>query len=1157
MRSRTSWRAGLVSDLRNALAGDDDDKLAEAIAEVELALVLLKRVAPSAPVEAGWSLLNGYPVAQACGADLSDEDLRAILIARFQLTGVKSPYDFTRVLALYEKAPLEIRGFRINSDRSFEPRDVTMVTRRWKDYDDALAQPPVHDRDAITAAGAGEYVIVASRNRSSVRIPRWLPLAAPVRGHNLALPTSRAPITVTRDELLAAARAMDDAEADTTPGEPGKDWASLIGRLIFEVRQSDNSFAAGDAFTIDGLLHMAGMLSVGKTTLVAVLAWHLTVIQDKRATIVVGDVTAALRMVELFNRLTGTDRDQAAGADHAAPVLGESNRRTHVERIHRLDARTGHPPLRPQHSGYRWVSTVCALDGLRTDSAVPWPINQAPCRSLRRPPDEQQAQQRTEGVRGCPLWGNCQRYEAPRALVTARLWVATTASLIQTRVPRQLNAEGMRYLEAVWRTSDLVMVDEADQVQAQLDSMFSPSQTLIGANESWLTDLWSRVDRELGRSQLAQLQDSAVLAWISSLNLVRITTNLLYNLLTGRSGPYLRDWMGEDYFTGFTLSAKLRDEWNPRLSAGTKDQPSLLDGGTALPDALRKAFDLFLDDPLGRRSRTTANRAAAALVELVKTLHLPDEATRQQAIRAWMRQIPMTAPDPQQTPANTATRNKRTPRRAADSMPSDIETRHVLRLELLVVTTVLADQLDTVIERWSTVEGRLDLRGASPLMFHRPPQDFTPVIPDSPMGNVLGFRYRADDRSQRPGEDSSESGGQLSFFRYAGVGRFILLGLPDLFRADGVHGPNVLLLSGTSWAKNSPRYHIDHPVDVVLRGPSREVAAIDDSRFFTMPLFPPDRPGEPYVVSGISNRQARQRNLQGMARALAAPRLGASRLEAAFNLIDDPTRRRALLLVGNYDEARVVAEMVAHTNERLRAHVRYLIPDDRDFGTDWLTPTGATALPRGEVETLYSTGATVLVAPLLAMERGHNILTDEHRAAIGAAFFLVRPHPRPDDLDYVTQTMNAWAIRQINNNLPAVGDDNRTDLACCARALRHEAQGMWRSWLRRPLAYSALKGDTKDAMTWTQLVGIWQVIGRLVRGGCPAHVYFCDAKFAPQRMKLRPDADDEAVSLITGMQSVLAPYFTGPPGTDPDTHLVKLLYEPLYQALSALEEAPL
>ena len=105
------------------------------------------------------------------------------------------------------------------------------------------------------------------------------------------------------------------------------------------------------------------------------------------------------------------------------------------------------------------------------------------------------------------------------------------------------------------------------------------------------------------------------------------------------------------------------------------------------------------------------------------------------------------------------------------------------------------------------------------------------------------------------------------------------------------------------------------------------------------------------------------------------------------------------------------------------------------------------------------------------------------------------------------------------------------------------------------------------------MVTIWQVIGRLVRGGVPARVVFMDAAFAPAlaettappptpsaapaarpRRKRRRRTDD---GLLIRLRSVLAPYFETPADpadpqafTDPaDPALVSTLYHPLYQAL--------
>ncbi len=115
------------------------------------------------------------------------------------------------------------------------------------------------------------------------------------------------------------------------------------------------------------------------------------------------------------------------------------------------------------------------------------------------------------------------------------------------------------------------------------------------------------------------------------------------------------------------------------------------------------------------------------------------------------------------------------------------------------------------------------------------------------------------------------------------------------------------------------------------------------------------------------------------------------------------------------------------------------------------------------------------------------------------------------------------------------------------------AFGEWRRLLRTPLRYGTLRHADRQALTWSQLVSMWQVIGRLVRGGCAAQVFFCDAKFAPHAANLEP-GDRESTSLIMGMLGVLRPYFDCSSEQTPrEKDLVRILYGPLYQALEHME----
>ena len=101
------------------------------------------------------------------------------------------------------------------------------------------------------------------------------------------------------------------------------------------------------------------------------------------------------------------------------------------------------------------------------------------------------------------------------------------------------------------------------------------------------------------------------------------------------------------------------------------------------------------------------------------------------------------------------------------------------------------------------------------------------------------------------------------------------------------------------------------------------------------------------------------------------------------------------------------------------------------------------------------------------------------------------------------------------------------------------------------MIYGTLPQSQRQAMTWNQLVTMWQVIGRLIRGGQAAQIYFCDAAFAPKSADGK--IDTAATSLLRGMLEVLAPYFEPASSVDAtDRSLANALYGPLYSALKEI-----
>lgn len=216
-----------------------------------------------------------------------------------------------------------------------------------------------------------------------------------VPGHRpeLGRPGDGTPLIVKRAELVDTARWMDETEHAMGVAGPGY-WEDRLTELRLAPRSSDGlSFVDSDTLRIEGLLHLAGMVGAGKSTLMTLVAvWGAR--QGLRTTVVVGDVAEQLR-------LTGLLRDLGLAA---APVLGLTTRQTHVQRLHRrLAARGLDNILDHDAPGFDDLSTVCVINALRgTEAAEPLRYADAPCGSLYPEKKPQDPLPATDSSPRCP-----------------------------------------------------------------------------------------------------------------------------------------------------------------------------------------------------------------------------------------------------------------------------------------------------------------------------------------------------------------------------------------------------------------------------------------------------------------------------------------------------------------------------------------------------------------------------------------------------------------------------------------------------------------------------------------------------------------------------------------------------------------------------------
>ncbi|GAA2124251.1 hypothetical protein GCM10009759_75830 [Kitasatospora saccharophila] len=1135
--------------------------------EIEVGLLLQERLAPDTPADEAWALFSGYPFALARGT-ITERQEWVRRTARFALWTWGRRRAWQDALEEYQRYDRRFRAYDVPDPQQPAVRrpGPPVAQDRWREYERLLEQAPPFSGEPVPPAGAGRYAFPVGRHLATVPLPPYERSA--VRGHDLSEPAAGRgePVTIRWSALRATAAAMDARRFAR--------WEQRLEGIRLSTRGTEG-FEPADRFEVAGIQHLLGIVGAGKSTLRDIIAVHLAR-RGLRVTVVVGDVAEELKLVELYNTY--------AGEGSAAPVLGAQGREQHAERLHRRLIGRGTPnPLAHLDPAFRYLSTSCALNALRADDGHPADdllgFGEAPCTRLQPPKlraDPEQPWGKYRKV--CPFWAGCPRHHGPRSLVDAPIWVATPASLVDSQVPRAQNAERIRYLELACRRSDLVIIDEADRVQMQLDRMFAPAIPLLGGGpdtRSFLDEVNQHRIRELASAGRAQLSDRDVENWSAAVNTTQAAADRLVAMLVRDYD--LRSWVRTGYFSAWTLQLRLLEERYPLLEDGgipDEETDTELQEEQEARRRLTKLLDDFRDNPFGDRRLPDADvlELIGMAGELLHTNRRQHTRARLEVlVRARFGLDPLLGGDgesrgryqrlrdllggsrrqPAGEPGERPETRSKYRRPPLPDDPQDWLEMLLDRFEFTLLLSVLEPRLALINAMWPRVASALNL-GFNEM--YRRPLDYGPMVPEAPMGNVIGFQFLLDG-PDRGGVHT----GELRFFRCSGVGRELLRAMPSMPVVDGRPGSNVLLMSGSSWADRSSRYHVRVPIGVLIEPDPAELDRIAEQSVMRFEFVRDGCECGGHCFCGghgealrLSGARVDQRDgvLRRMAVALGRNEHGDSRLQRELARLPD-NRKHVLLLVGSYEEAALVADTLHTLNERWRGKVVRLVADDDAEAGSWSGEEHrAPVLRRGDVETLSATAAEILVAPLLAVERGHNILDERaEQAAIGSIYFLARPNPRPDDLGLAVHAINDWVVRALDGGAFAATVGGEPSFGLGVRKFRDAARSEWFRVLARSMAWSRLNQEDRTQVTWDLLVLLWQVIGRSVRGAVPTRVVFVDAAFAPNRAAGgRPDTAE--TSLLHSIHTVLDPYCrSDSTEAAAERRIVRALYGPLWTSL--------
>ena len=241
----------------------------------------------------------------------------------------------------------------------------------------------------------------------------------------------------------------------------------------------------------------------------------------------VGDNVDVTTRVERFRRL----------GLNGVPLMGLGGRKRRMEQIERVamsESTEDTPAWKDPR--LKWTSPICPVIGFESNDVSAILPGSEPCETLYERPDLKSTK------RACPLMPACPVHLSRNWMMDASIWVGTPQSLFLTRAPIQSVADDVRLLEAVYRECDIVIVDEADRVQAQLDEMFAPSIPLVDTSGNGLMEVLDRnAAAPEGGSLNKTVASADVLDWSTSQRVSQQATNVMLNLCA--THPGLRKWI--------------------------------------------------------------------------------------------------------------------------------------------------------------------------------------------------------------------------------------------------------------------------------------------------------------------------------------------------------------------------------------------------------------------------------------------------------------------------------------------------------------------------------------------------------------------------------------------------------------------------------------
>lgn len=379
-------------------------------------------------------------------------------------------------------------------------------------------------------------------------------------------------------------------------------------------------------------------------------------------------------------------------------------------------------------------------------------------------------------------------------------------------------------------------------------------------------------------------------------------------------------------------------------------------------------------------------------------------------------------------------------------------------------------------------------------------------LPVSPIGNIFGLQYKDSDANGKA---------DLYIVKQFALGRAMYVRFPWLkldVKGDPA-GPHVMFLSGSSFAPGSLANHVNEPVNYIIEAEQYKRDFIRRTHFEYIRTE--------VSVSGSSNEKRHSR-LQEL-------------VTTCKELIEEKMdqKKNILMIVNSYEDGEAILRSLKDKLKDCdgKDKIANLVPEEDNSET-------LENVKQSQVNRLRKTGARLLIAPAILIERGHNIVDEKGNAYFDVLIFMTRPMQRPDDYKTQVTKVNGYIMAKYSNKHKWVNINHYNDMGKDAFSTYH---------LLRKERYhlSSLDSFLQKDIVSTLFVMILQIFGRLCRIGAAEdmksetpEVYFADAAFKSRGR----NQFDLLNRMVIYLDDIIH-------GENVENEIAKTLYEPFYEAL--------